>query len=110
MTSRLKPLAAAGLASAVLSLAFPLQSSAAGPCQAQVDSALRQHGVSADDVETMKVVKRSRGAKSASNFVVDAWVDLKSCNGKVMVNMTRSCHVQQVYTTGDCKIGGMPSY
>ena len=64
MTSRLKTLVAAGLASLVLSLTFPLQSSAAEQCQAQIDSALQQHGVSADDIESMKVVKQSRGAKA----------------------------------------------
>lgn len=110
MKSRLKALATAGLASLVLSLTFPLQSSAAEQCQAQIDSALQQHGVAADDVESMKVVKQSRGARSPSNYALDAWIRLKSCDGYVMVNMTRSCHVQQVYTTGDCKIDGMPSY
>jgi hypothetical protein len=110
MKSRLKAFAAVALASLVLSAAFPLQSSAAGQCQPQIDAALQQHGVATDEIESMKVVKQSRGAKSANNFALDAWIRLKGCTGYLMVNMTRSCHVQQVYTSGDCELDSMPSY
>jgi len=110
MTLRSRTLATVLAAAVALPLALPAASLAAEQCQAQVDAALQKHAISPSDVKSMKVTARSRGGKAANNFRLDAWVRLNSCSGYVMVNMTRGCLVQQSYTTGDCKIEGLPSY
>ena len=82
---------------------------AAAACETQVNRTLQTLGV-AGDVKSMKVVKRSRGAKSPTNFVHDAWIRLNSCSGYLVVNASRGCVVQQSYTTGDCRVGDLPNY
>ncbi|NIA69652.1 hypothetical protein HBA54_13705 [Pelagibius litoralis] len=84
--------------------------SAALRCEAQINEALANMSIPQSDVKSIKVARQGKGAKSATNYSWDAWVRLNSCNGYVMVHMTRTCHVQQVYTTGDCKVDGMPRY
>lgn len=99
---------AAGLA-AVLTLPMMLNAGpAAAACETQVQDALRQLSVPPSDVTSVKVVKRSAGAKSGSNYTYDAWVGLNSCRGHLVIPMTRGCLVQKSYTTGDCRVGNLP--
>lgn len=99
-----------------LALVAALAFSAAGPasayqCEQQVERALKDNGVQQEDVSSVKVVRRSAGAKSASNYTLDAWTRLKSCgNGAVVVHMTKYCLVQDVYTTGSCRVADLPGY
>lgn len=105
-------LSAAALGAAV-SLPFAAASPAAQAydCEAEVNEALQQNGISQGDVESVQLARRSGGARSASIYSYDAWVRLKTCsNGAVVVNLTKYCMLQQVYTTGDCQVGQMPNY
>lgn len=80
-------------------------------CEEQVTRILQERGVSQNDIESVNVTRRSGGAKSASIYDLDAWVRLKTCSsGAVVVNLTKYCMPRQVYTTGDCTVGTMPSY
>jgi hypothetical protein len=92
-------------------LAVPAGSAAAYQCEQQVERALQENGVQAEDVSSVKVVRRSGGARPPSNYTLDAWVRLNSCsNGAVVVHMTKYCLVQDVYTTGACRVGNLPNY
>lgn len=96
---------------ALFSLAVLPTSAQAFQCEPQVNETLQQQGVSQNDVDSVKVVRRSAGARASNNYWLDAWVRLKSCSdGALVVHMTRYCMVQDSYTTGDCEVGGMPSY
>ena len=102
---------AAVVAAWALTLAVGIGSANAYDCETQVNEALQQQGISQTDVDSVKLARRSGGAKSSNNYSYDAWVRLKSCsNGAVVVGLTKYCMVEQVYTTGDCQTGGMPSY
>lgn len=80
-------------------------------CEDQVTQVLQQHNVSQSDVESVEVVRRTGGAKSAGIYSLDAWVRLNSCsNGALVVHMTKYCMVQDSYTTGDCTSDNMRSY
>jgi len=79
-------------------------------CEAQINRALEQMSVPQSDVKSVRVMRRSKGAKSSSNYTYDAWVRLNSCSGYFMVQMTRSCVVMDRYTTGDCDFSGMSNY
>ncbi|WP_193371469.1 hypothetical protein [Pelagibius marinus] len=115
MTLRLPRPATALAAALALSLTLPvaLTAGAAGAatCQAQIDRTLRDLAVPQSEVKSVKVVKRSGGARSASNYRLDAWVELSSCSdGHLVINMTRHCLVQKSYTTGSCSLPGLSAY
>ena len=97
--------------SLLAALAVPAGGAAAYQCQEQVERALQQSGVQLENVTSVEVVRRSRGANPAGNYALDAWARLGTCsNGAVVVHMTRYCFVQDVYTTGDCRAGDLPNY
>ncbi len=84
---------------------------AAAECEPQIDRALRDKGIAQEDIVSIKTARRPGGAKGANIHRVDAWIKLKSCSaGYLMITLTRMCVVQQVYTRGDCEMGGMPGY
>ena len=102
---------AAVVAAWALTLAVGIGSANAYDCETQVNEALQQQGISQTDVDSVKLTRRTTGAKTSKNYTYDAWVRLKSCSdGALVVHMARMCMVQDIYTTGDCQTGGMPSY
>ena len=98
-----------GLAAATTLLSSPQQAHAVR-CEAQINTALEKMSVPQSDVKSVKITRRSKGAKSASNYTYDAWVRLNSCSGYFMVQMTRHCVIMDSYTTDDCSFSGMPRY
>ncbi len=96
--------AAAGLLTVSAPAAAALQ------CEAQITESRASMSIPQADAKSITVKRQGRGGKSATNYSWDAWVRLNSCNGYVMVHMTRTCMVQQAYTTGDCRVDGMPRY
>lgn len=98
-------------AALALSLTATIPVASAFECEQQVNRVLQNRNVSPNDVKSVQIVKRSGGAKSASNYGLDAWVRLNSCtNGALIVSMTRYCMVQSSYTTGDCTVGSAVRY
>jgi hypothetical protein len=94
-----------------LSPAVGTTSASAYECERQVNQVLQEHGIDQSEVKSVEIARRSGGAKSGSIYSLSAWVRLSSCtNGALMVNMTKYCMVQDVYTTGDCRVGELPSY
>ena len=113
MNVRLPRTAAALAASLTLPLGFTgaPAAAAAATCQAQIDQVLQNLAVPQSEVKSVKVVHRSGGARSATNYRLDAWVELGSCSrGHLVIDMTRYCVVQQSYTTGGCSLPGLPSH
>lgn len=39
-----------------------------------------------------------------------AWVKLRDCTGRLVVDLTSHCRVEQTYTTGSCSVAGVPAY
>ena len=98
-------------ATLAFSAAAEAPQAAALDCEKQIGRTLQELAVPEDAVTSIQVVRRSAGANPASNYTLDAWVRLKSCSkGALVIHMTRYCLVQNVYTTGDCRVGSMPSY
>ena len=91
-------LAASGPATAVLR------------CEAQIMKVLAEASVPQSDVSSIKVTRGGGGGKSSTNARYDAWIRLNSCSGYLMVSMTRACHINDVYTRGDCRAGGSNRY
>ena len=96
---------------AAFALSLTAASASAFQCEPEVNQALQERGVNQSDVDSVKIMRRTGGAKSASIYSLDAWVRLNTCsNGALIVNMTKYCMVQNVYTTGDCSVAGVPHY
>jgi hypothetical protein len=77
-------------------------------CQAQVIKHLDLLKVEPSDIREIMYVaalggERSDDRREASDM---AWVELRSCQGSVIVGMTRSCRVRQVFGRGECDLGG----
>lgn len=108
-----RSIALAALVAASFSLILVLGGAGARAytCEDQVKQALTETGVGQDKVQSVKVVRRPGGARSPKIFSLDAWVRLNSCSkGALVVNMTKYCMVQDVYTTGDCRVEQVPAY
>src|SRR3546814_7766889 len=108
-----RPLRPAALAAAVVSLSLVAGTTAAGAydCEAEVNRTLQEQGVRQDNVESVKLVRRSAGANPSLNYTLDAWSRMKSCSsGALVVHMTRSCFVKDVYTRSECSVGSLPDY
>ena len=98
--------AIAGIAAAASLLALP----AAGyafTCEAEIKDSLKDLSVPEEDVKSIKVSRGGGGGQSAGNVRYDAWIRLHSCDGYLMISLTRSCFVQQSYNRGDCAVPGV---
>ena len=38
------------------------------------------------------------------------WVDLQSCTGKLVIELTPRCRVKQAFTTESCVVPGLAAY
>lgn len=81
------------------------------PCAATVERAWSDAGLDRGDVEQTVVAKRYH-FDAENEYIVgyDIWTHLKSCNGSLVVDITDSCYLRQVYTRGECQLPGVPSF
>jgi hypothetical protein len=77
-------------------------------CQAQVIEYLDLLKVEPSDIRGIMYVAALGGERSDDRREARdmAWVELRSCQGSVIVGMTRSGRVHQVFGRGDCDLGG----
>jgi hypothetical protein len=40
----------------------------------------------------------------------EAWVDLKQCQGSVVVKLSRNCDIEETYTRGACAVSGLKNF
>ncbi len=76
-------------------------------CEAEIKDALEDLSVPEEDIKSIKVSRGGGGGQSAGNVRYDAWVRLNSCEGYLMLSLTRGCFVQQSYNRGDCAVPGV---
>ena len=98
------------LAAALVSILTLNTGAALAACEDRVNRELQDMSVSPDDVKSVEVMRRGAGGKASNNYTLDAWIRLHSCSGYLMIHMTRHCTVQDIYTTGDCRIQGTSNY
>lgn len=65
-----------------------------------------------DDLKSMRIIESfsTSDNTNAGNAGIDAWIQLKSCPGWLIVNMSSACFIRQSYTRGECHIEGLPNY
>lgn len=86
--------------------------SAAAPCRSEAEEHLSSLAVEARDIKSMSMVQRNAGATrlTTGKSGHEAWVRLKSCQGWLIVELSKSCYPRQTFTRGDCDIKGISSY
>ncbi len=103
----LRIVAALGL----LVTALPTAAQGQERCQAIVDERLGQLTVDADDVLRLQFSptyeEDNDGNRRSTG--TDVWVRLRSCQGALVIDLTRACRVRQVYTRGACRLPGIKS-
>ncbi len=52
--------------------------------------------------------ENSRGHSRVNRVL--AWVDLQSCTGKLVIELSARCRVKQAYTTDSCTVSGLAAY
>ena len=76
-------------------------------CEATVSERLDRLNVDpADVLGIFYDVQRHIGRKNDRVFRILAWVSLRSCRGKLVIDMSPTCRVRQVYGRGECSLGG----
>ena len=79
-------------------------------CEAEINRALAQASIPKAEVQSIREAREGSGRKQERNETLTGWVRLESCSGHVVVSMTRTCFVRQVYTTGDCQVVGIKRF
>ena len=75
-------------------------------CEATVSERLDRLNVDpADVLGIFYHVQRGTG-RNDRVFRILAWVSLQSCRGKLVIDMSPTCRVRQVYGRGECSLGG----
>ena len=74
-------------------------------CEAQVSERLDPLNVGPSEISGIDYDIQRTGSRNKSNRIL-AWVSLHSCNGYVIVDLSRNCTVRQVYGRDECKLGG----
>ena len=74
-------------------------------CKVEVWERLDRLNVASSDIREITYDKQRAGSRSKSNRIL-AWVGLNSCNGYVIVDLTKHCTVREVYGRGECNLGG----
>ena len=80
-------------------------------CQAVVDENLRKLAIDANDVRRLQFSPKYEvdAESNRHSFGTDVWVRLQSCQGALVIDLTRACRVRQVYTRGACRLPGIKS-
>ncbi len=80
---------------------------AGSSCEAAVTERLNRLNVEPSDVRRIScLVERSSGRDGGRVIGITAWVSLHSCQGNLVIDMSRHGRVRQVYGRGDCDLRG----
>jgi len=100
----------------VVPLCLGLAAACAAPverrgCEGAVNAAIAAVGVAPDRIASTAVSPQTESGDEHRTIGYTYWMRLKSCNsGYLIVDTNNFCHVEQVYTTGECQIGGVRHY
>jgi hypothetical protein len=80
-------------------------------CETSVQEQLAILALAPSDIAQISLVPRRQNLLNEEVLVgVDAWVDLSACRGSLVVDMSTTCRVRQVYTRGECRLEGVKSF
>lgn len=79
-------------------------------CDKQTNAKLAQLGVAASQIKTKSFIEVRDGSVADRLQGYEAWIELDSCQGNLVLEMSPECEIQETYTKGACKIEGLKSY
>ncbi len=91
--------------------ALPTAAQGQERCQAVVDENLRKLAIDVNDVRRLQFSPTYEADAEGNRYSTgtDVWVRFQSCQGALVIDLTRACRVRQVYTRGDCRVPGIKS-
>ena len=74
-------------------------------CKPVVEAELAKRGIDKSDIRAVSV-EENRGGGEGGGFLIgySAWVQLKSCKGAIVVDLSTECDLEQTYAQGACKV------
>lgn len=79
-------------------------------CQAALDARLGQAGIAPGEIREQAIGRRTSVGEAAHLIGYSVWLKLARCEGRVVVDLTTECWVQQAYTRGGCRVDGMKQW
>ena len=79
-------------------------------CELEIAAAVDDLGVDRRSVTDIEIWHEDAGGSEGGRQGYLAYILLKSCEGYLMVSTSTSCQVLQVYTSGRCKLPGVPHF
>ena len=82
-------------------------------CRPALDAAFSKYGIATDRLSitpsSMSPARRKTGGDSDITVGYNFWFPIKDCNkGYLIIDMDLDCNIDQIYTSGPCKISGVP--
>ncbi len=91
---------------AIGTIAAPAEA-AGSSCVAAATERLNRLNVEPSDIRKISCLEDRSGGRDGGRVVgFTAWVSLRSCEGSVVIDMSRQGRVRQVYGRGACDLGG----
>ncbi len=75
-------------------------------CEATVSERLDLLNVDPSDVSGIFYDAICKTGRNNGVRRILAWVSLRSCKGRLVIELDRHCRVRQVYGRGECSLGG----
>ncbi len=79
---------------------------AGSACEAAVTERLDRLNIEPADVRNISCLAKRRGGRDGGRVVgITAWVSLHSCQGNLVIDMSRHGQSREVYSRGACDLG-----
>jgi hypothetical protein len=80
-------------------------------CVGVVETELEMLEIEALGEPSVTYIVSSRGSvASEGSEELNGWVSFENCKGNLNVQLTESCSVEMMYTSGQCQIPGISHY
>tara|TARA_R110000772_G_scaffold218311_2_gene328935 strand:+ start:800 stop:1108 length:309 start_codon:yes stop_codon:yes gene_type:complete len=80
-------------------------------CAGVIEAEMEKLDISTLGKAEVHYVVSSRGsAASEGSEKLNGWVGFENCKGNLTVQLSRNCTVTATYTSGACRIPGVPHY
>ena len=80
-------------------------------CAGVVEAELEKLDIEALGKPSVTYIVSSRGSvASEGSEQLNGWVSFESCRGNLTVQLSESCSIEMMYTSGQCRIPGVAHY
>jgi hypothetical protein len=78
-------------------------------CQPALNPIFSKYGIDAQRITITSPVRRKTGGTEGVTIGTKYWLPIKDCNkGYLIVDLDLDCYVDQIFTSGPCKLSGVP--